>query len=119
MENNSPYEENPTPPVKMQDYPFNVDRLKREHGQVFLVEVEPEKPGELPIQFVFKMADRKIMSASAKVAMTDPLASVEVMVKNTLVWGDKSALDDIRIFSAVSAQVERIHEPRTAKLKNL
>ena len=119
MENNSPYEEKTTPPAKTQDYPFNVDLLKREHGKIFLVEVEPETPGELPLQFVFKMADRKIMSASAKVAMTDPLASVEVMVKNTLVWGDQSALNDIRVFSAVSAQVERIHEPRTAKLKNL
>lgn len=103
------------------NYPFSLQKLKKQHGdKLFLVEVEPEDEGGEPLTFVFKMADRKIMSAATKVAQTDPFGSADVLVKNTLVWASNDkALDDIRVFSAVSGQVERIHEPRTAKLKNL
>lgn len=116
----------PEPPVNMEpvtaplsEYPFDLAMLKRQHGKVFLIEVEPEQPGEPPIQFVFKMADRKVMSAVAKVAQTDQVASMEVLMKNTLVYGDQKHLDDIRIFSGVCIQLENMHAPRVAKLKNL
>lgn len=116
----------PEPPVNMEpvtaplpEYPFDLAMLKKQHGKIFLIEVESEQPGEPPIQFVFKMADRKVMSAVAKVAQTDPFGAAEVIVKNTIVWGEQKHLEDMRIFSAVSAQVENLHAPRVARLKNL
>lgn len=96
-----------------------IQQLKRQHGALYLIEVQSGAEGGDPLVFVFKKADRKVLSASAKVAQTDYVAAAEVIIKNTLVYGDINDMDDIGVFSAIAAQVETINAPRLATLKNL
>ena len=99
---------------------YNIDELKRKHGSpLYLVEVESEKEGEKPLVFIFKKCDRKTLSAVAKVAQGDLTAASEVMIKNTLVFGDINAIDDVSVFSALSEKMEVINAARKATLKNL
>jgi hypothetical protein len=91
--------------------------LKTKHGNR-LGQISVGEEGE-EIIYIIKPADRKVMSASAKIAQTDNIAAVELMVKNTIVWGDVEALEDMRVLLAVAAQVEQYNAPKTAVLKNL
>lgn len=95
-----------------------IDALKRKHGKLFQVDVEPD--GDAPaLIFLFREPDRKTMSATVKISQTDPLQAAEIMVKNCLVWGDAKELDNMAVFTAVSAQFEEINKARTATIKNL
>lgn len=100
--------------------PEDIAALKRKHGpELFLVEVEPAQAGDNPLQFVLKKPDRKTLSASSKVAMTDPIAAADVAIKNCLVWGDPAHLEDVSIFQALAEKFEEINKARQATLKNL
>ena len=94
--------------------PEVVATQKAKHKHLCLVDVP-----EVEQAFLFRLADRKTLSAVATIAAKDPVEAAYIMVVNTLVWGDKSALEDTRTFAAVSEQVERANEPRVATLKNL
>jgi hypothetical protein len=95
-----------------------VAALKKAHGKLWVIEVEnPE--GNWPHVFVLKQPDRKTLSAAAKVGHTDPYQAGEIVVKNCLVHGDAALLEDVTIFSAVSAQFEKVNQARAATIKNL
>lgn len=96
-----------------------IEVLKRKHGKLFLIEVESDTEGQPPHEFILKMPDRTIMGAVAKMAHGDPFKAAIVMVENCLVDGDKTLLEDVSIFSAVSEQFEKVAQSRKATLKNL
>lgn len=96
-----------------------VEKLKREHGKLHLVEVAGETDGDVPHFFVLRQPDRKVMAAAAKVGHTDPFEAGSIVIRNCLVWGDSHLLDDMSIFAAVSEQFERVNKARAATIKNL
>jgi len=99
---------------------YDIEKLKREHGSpLYLVEVAPETEGMEPLVFIFKKCDRKTLSACAKIGQADLTAASEVMIKNTLVFGDNKAIEDVSVFTALSEKMEVINAARTATLKNL
>ena len=99
--------------------PALIEKLKRKHGQLWLIEIAPEIVGDATLEFVFKKPDRKILSAVAKVGRTDEVEAGYVLLVNCLVWGEKEHLDDIQVFSALSQKMEALNAPRTATIKNL
>lgn len=112
-----------TQPTEMEPVPVvpelsKIEILKRKHGRIFLIEVESDVEGK-PYEFILKMPDRKIMGAVAKVAHSDPFNAAFIMVENCLLDGDKTLLEDVSIFSAVSEQFEKVAQSRKATLKNL
>jgi hypothetical protein len=99
--------------------PTLIEKLKRKHGPLWLIEVAPEASGDTALEFVFKKPDRKILSAVAKVGRTDEVEAGYVLLVNCLVWGEKEYLDDIQVFSALSQKMEALNAPRIATIKNL
>lgn len=93
--------------------------LKKKHGVIYLIEVEPDEEGGDALQFIFKRPDRATLSAAAKFAATDPIRSGEVVLKNCLVHGPAEALDDMSVFQAVSTQFDEITKARQATIKKL
>lgn len=96
-----------------------VAKLKRQHGKLHLVEVSGEREGDAPHFFVLKSPDRKIMGAAAKIGHSDPFGAGDLMIRNCLVWGDESLLDDMGVFSALMAEFEKVNQARAATIKNL
>lgn len=96
-----------------------VEKLKRQHGKLYLVEVAAERDGDAPHFFVLKSPDRKIMGAAAKIGHSDPFGAGDLMIRNCLVWGDESLLDDMAVFSALMAEFEKVNQARVATIKNL
>jgi len=96
-----------------------IKKLKKKHGQVYLIEVDPEEEGGEVIQLVFRKPDRPTLSAAARFAQTDPIKSGEIVLENCLVHGPKEVLKDMSIFQAVSQQFEEITKARQARLKKL
>lgn len=96
-----------------------IDRAKAKYGEIYLVEVKPLTKGDDPLQYLLKAPERKVLAASAKLATSDPLQATEVMLKNCIIEGDIKALDDNRIFLAVSAHLQTINKPRVATLKKI
>lgn len=96
---------------------YDVEALKRKHGKIYLIEVE--NPGGAPFEFVLRQPDRNIMGAVAKVANSDPFKAGVILVENCLLYGDKTALEDITVFSAVAEQFEKVNAARAATIKNL
>lgn len=92
--------------------------LKAKHGpSLALVQAQTD---DGPKAFVFKQADRKILSAASKLSDSDNIAAVEVMLKNTLVWGDGELLfADVKVFMAAATQVESFNKPYKATLKKI
>ena len=97
-----------------------VEALKRKYPntKLVLIEVESGVEGEMH-EFILKHPDRKIMCAVAKLAHSDPFQSVIVLIDNCLVSGEKSLLEDITIFSAVSEKFENAIQAKKATIKNL
>lgn len=96
---------------------YDVEALKRKYGKIYLVEVED--PSGTPLEFVLRQPDRNVMGAVAKVANSDPFKAGVILVENCLLYGDKTALDDITVFSAVAEQFEKVNAARAASIKNL
>lgn len=96
-----------------------IKTLKKKHGTVFLIEVDPEDAGDEPIELIFKKPDRATLSAAAKFAQSDPIKSGEIVLQNCLVYGPAEALQDMSVFQAVSQQFEEITKARQARLKKL
>ncbi len=96
-----------------------ITKLKKQHGAIYLVEVAPEEGGGEALQFLFKKPDRATLSAAAKFAVSDPIKSGEIVIKNCLVHGPAEELDDIGVFQAVSAQFEEVTRARQASIKKL
>lgn len=91
--------------------------LKAKHGPLALVEVETD---DGPKAFVFKQVDTKILSAASKVGGSDNIAAADVMLKNTLVWGDGAILyNDVKAFMAAAGVVEQFNAPYKATLKKI
>ena len=96
---------------------YDVEALKRKYGKIVLIEVE--NPGGNPFEFVLRQPDRNVMGAVAKVANSDPFKAGVILVENCLLYGDKAALDDITVFSAVAEAFEQFNKARAATIKNL
>lgn len=97
-----------------------IELAKNKHGkELYLVEVEPLNVGEEKLQYLIKPADRKTMSAAAKIGKSDELKGAEVMLMNCLVLGDKDALMDDKVFFSVISHLEKINEPRKSFLKKI
>lgn len=96
-----------------------IKSLKKKHGTVYLIEVDPEEDGGEPIELVFKKPDRPTLSAAAKFAQSDPIRSGEIVLQNCLVHGPAEVLQDMSVFQAVSQQFEEITKARQARLKKL
>jgi len=92
--------------------------LKKKHGEIFGIEVEETEPGSADgLYFIFKRPDRKVLSAASSV--DDELQAAEIVLKNTLVFGDASALEDIAVFQTIAEQFKEINKPRVSQLKKL
>lgn len=97
-----------------------IKSLKLQHGnELFHIAVDPVEPGVAPLDYVFKMPDRKVLNAVAKVGQSQPFEASDIMLKSCMVYGDEAALEDIRVFSSVSAHFEEIMRPRQSSLKKL
>lgn len=96
---------------------YDLEALKRKYGKLYLIEVE--NPGGSTLEFVLRQPDRNVMGAVAKVANSDPFKAGVILVENCLVFGDKTELDDITVFSAVAEQFEKVNAARAATIKNL
>lgn len=93
-----------------------IKKLKAQHGQLYLVEVEGE---EQIHQFVFKMPSRNVISASAKVIEDDPIQSTEIVLENCIVYGDRKLFEDMSIFQAIGKHLHTIVQSRESTIKKL
>ncbi len=96
---------------------YDVDYLKRKWGKIYLIEVE--NPNGEPLEYVLRQPDRTIMAAVGKIANTDPFKAGVILVENCLLYGDKTALEDMTVFSAVAEAFEEVNKSRKATIKNL
>lgn len=92
--------------------------LKHQHGNTLHM-VEVDNGTDEPHVFVFKPVDRKTLSAASVVGANDNTKFAEVIIKNSMVYGDAALLEDVSIFLAVSGQVETLMQVRKASIKNL
>jgi hypothetical protein len=87
--------------------------LKKEHGKLYLIEVE----GNTPCSFLIKEPSIKILTV-VSIAKT-PMDGMALLLKNTIVWGDQSLLEDVRIFMAVVKQANTLTAEIEGTIKNL
>jgi hypothetical protein len=96
-----------------------VQALKTKHGEIYEIEVQPGEIGGETLVFLFKRPDRKTLSATAKIAQSDPVQAAVVMLTNCLVWGEVKHFDDMAVFQSVSSHFEEINKARESTLKKL
>lgn len=91
---------------------------KKKYQEIFAIEVAESEPGAADgLYFIFRRPDRKILSAASSV--DDELQAADIVLKNTLVFGDASALEDMAVFESVAQQFKEINKPRVSQLKKL
>lgn len=96
-----------------------IQKHKARHKNIYLITVEGETKEEENIEFLFKQPDRKILAAAGKFAASNPLQAADIMMQSCLLEGDKNALEDTAVFTAVAAQFEEINKPRESAIKKL
>jgi hypothetical protein len=89
-----------------------IDAWKKEHGNVFLIEVGGKKA-------YLRGADRKTVSYATTVGAKDPMAFNEALIQNCWLAGDEEIKTDDALFMGVSAQLHELIEIKTATLKKL
>lgn len=94
-----------------------IARLKKQHGKLTQITTEDENGNA--VVFIFKKPDMATMSATAKIAQTDPLQSALVFAQNTLVDGDPALLEDVDIFNSIADHISALVETRKVEVKNL
>lgn len=94
-----------------------IARLKKQHGKLTQITTKDENGND--VVFIFKKPDMATMSATAKIAQTDPMQSALVFARNTLVDGDSALLEDVDIFSSISESIMSLVETRKVEVKNL
>lgn len=92
-----------------------IDRLKKQHGKLTLITVNDENDQE--VHFWFKKPDMRVMSATAKVAQSDPMQAAQIFATNCIVKGDVTLLDDVDIFSSISEPIMELVETRAVEVK--
>ena len=90
----------------------NIEKWKKEHGDVFLIEVEDKK-------CYLKKPDRKTLSLAMTKAQTNPLAFAEIIMKNCWLAGDECMREDDTYFFAASSKLDALVEVKTAEIKKL
>lgn len=102
--------------------PNEIQKLKRVHktNEVYFIAVTPTpKDGVVAdeLHFWFKKIDMVVFSAAAKYIETDPVKATQIIIENTLIKGDKSATNDVDVFSALSPKLMGAIGTATATLK--
>ena len=85
---------------------------KRKYGKVFCYEVDGEK-------LYFRQPDRKTLSAAGVIAKNDPMTYNDFVLKNSLLGGDSSLLDDNSVFYGLSQIMDELVSAKVGELKNL
>lgn len=101
--------------------------LKAQHGKVWVIsfnDTESEEgtsadyDTEYPsCDFAFKKMDFDLFAASAAIAMDKPIQAIKMQMEATMVFGDKTYLQDPVVLGSLAAEFSKITRARTAKLK--
>lgn len=108
--------------------PSEIEKMKRTHKtkNVYFIEVTT-KPEEIEVGeelakvevnrgevigqkgetfcFWFKKIDMVVFSAASKYVENDPVKATRIIIDNTLIKGDKSATNDVDVFSVLSPKL--------------
>jgi hypothetical protein len=96
------------------------NQLKHKYQGVELwhVTVRGDTEGE-ELDYVLRAPDRKTMSAVARIGQDDPFAASELMVRQCVVHGDETQLDNLRVFGALAKHFEMLTKERESTIKKL
>jgi acyl-coenzyme A synthetase/AMP-(fatty) acid ligase len=89
-----------------------IQALKEEHGDIFLLSVEDKC-------CILKTPNRKILSYATTASQKDPLKFNEVILKNCFVAGDTEIKDDDSYFLSAGKQLVDIIEVKESRLEKL
>lgn len=92
--------------------PEQIEAWKREHGEVFAIEVDGrvcylKKPG------------RKDLSYASFAGKNDPLKFNEVIINNCWLGGDDAIRTDDTLFLSIGGEIAQMIEVKEAQLKKL
>jgi hypothetical protein len=97
---------------KMEITQQQIEAWKKEHGSVFLIEVDGRKA-------YLRAADRKTISYANAVGAKDPMAFNEALLQNLWLAGDEEIRTDDSLFMGASSQLHNLIEIKAATLKKL
>lgn len=92
--------------------PQQIEAWKKEHGNVFLIEVGGKKA-------YLRGADRKTISYATAVGAKDPVAFNEALLQNLWLAGDEEIKTNDSLFMGASSQLHELIEIKAATLKKL
>lgn len=85
---------------------------KKQHGDVFLIEVDGKAA-------YLRSPDRKTLSAAMTLGQKDPIKFNETIINNCWLGGDEEIRTDDSYFLAAGGQIDKIIEVREASVKKL
>lgn len=95
----------------------NIEELKEKYGKVFSCEVE--SPDGEPATLHFRQPKRSVVSLAATKSKGDPMIYNDVILKNCLIDGDITLLDNDSIFYGLSEKVTELMDAKAGELKKL
>lgn len=85
---------------------------KKKYGEIFEITVEDKKA-------YLRKPDRKILAFAMTKIQTDPLGFAEVLLNNCWLDGDEELKTNDDYFLAISSQLDKLVEVKTAEIKKL
>lgn len=89
-----------------------IEAWKKKHQRVFAYEVDGKT-------LYFRQPDRKTLTAAGVIAKNDPMKYNEFVLKNSLLHGDASLLDNDSVFYGLSQVIEELVAAKVGELKNV
>lgn len=87
-----------------------IDDLKKKHGPLTLITVNDQ-------HFWFKKPDMNTLSASAKIALENPMESSMIYFRNCLVDGNHKAAEDVDTWVAIAPHLNGLIEEQKVEVK--
>lgn len=87
-----------------------INDLKAKHGPLTLVTIEDQ-------HWWFKKPDMNVLSASAKVALENPMESTLIYFRNCLVDGDPKACENVDLWVSIAPHLNGLIEEQKVEVK--
>lgn len=102
---------------KEKEFEQKIAELKEKHTNIYLYEVVLADGSTAKL--ILKQPSRKVLAAATAASNGDSLKYNEIILKNSLIEGDASLLDDDSIFYGLSSKLEELITIRVGELKKL
>lgn len=96
-----------------------LDKWKKEHGEVKEVEIPLDDTGKNIVTCYVKKPNIDILGAAASVAETDPMRSGLILYDNCYLGGDPETKESDEVKMSVVVALKSMFRVRLAKIKNV